>query len=287
MGLVSRVFGGMRTSDLHAWRWEHIDTTAWKTAKIRRPKVRGLTLIELPTPLLPWLQLWWRETGSRKAGPVFPVGRGERAAEHRGHTGYARQLRSALLAAGVTRAELHADDTETKRVDFHSFRRAFTTALMDADVVAQKAMKLAGHTKMETHMRYVDRIRALKTPDAVVPSMGQLEATPQTTKAPKSSDSEALAAGRTGLEPAASGVTGRRYNQLNYHPVSGGGVHTTANGSYNEKVLGVSRRWVRGRRCGVGAEMPRVLGCERGMRSCAGSTGDGVLWRPLSRCLTY
>ena len=28
-------------------------------------------------------------------------------------------------------------------------------------------------------------------------------------------------AGRTGLEPAASGVTGRRYNQLNYRPVSG------------------------------------------------------------------
>ena len=27
-----------------------------------------------------------------------------------------------------------------------------------------------------------------------------------------------LPARRTGLEPAASGVTGRRYNQLNYHP---------------------------------------------------------------------
>ena len=26
-------------------------------------------------------------------------------------------------------------------------------------------------------------------------------------------------AGETGLEPAASGVTGRRYNQLNYSPV--------------------------------------------------------------------
>ena len=25
-------------------------------------------------------------------------------------------------------------------------------------------------------------------------------------------------AGWTGLEPAASGVTGRRYNRLNYHP---------------------------------------------------------------------
>ena len=28
-----------------------------------------------------------------------------------------------------------------------------------------------------------------------------------------------LMAGWTGLEPAASGVTGRRYNQLNYHPI--------------------------------------------------------------------
>ena len=27
-----------------------------------------------------------------------------------------------------------------------------------------------------------------------------------------------ILAGRTGLEPAASGVTGRRYNQLNYRP---------------------------------------------------------------------
>ncbi len=27
-------------------------------------------------------------------------------------------------------------------------------------------------------------------------------------------------AGQTGLEPAAYGVTGRRYNQLNYYPVS-------------------------------------------------------------------
>ncbi len=28
-------------------------------------------------------------------------------------------------------------------------------------------------------------------------------------------------AGATGLEPAASGVTGRRYNQLNYTPARG------------------------------------------------------------------
>ena len=30
---------------------------------------------------------------------------------------------------------------------------------------------------------------------------------------------KAQMAGRTGLEPATSGVTGRRYNQLNYRPI--------------------------------------------------------------------
>ena len=33
-----------------------------------------------------------------------------------------------------------------------------------------------------------------------------------------------ILAGRTGLEPAASGVTGRRYNQLNYRPVTARGT---------------------------------------------------------------
>lgn len=26
MAIVSRTFGGMRTSDLHAWDWSHVDT---------------------------------------------------------------------------------------------------------------------------------------------------------------------------------------------------------------------------------------------------------------------
>lgn len=210
MALVSRVFGGMRTSDLHAWRWEHVDTNGWKTAKIRRPKVRGLSLLEMPAPLLPWLQLWWRETGSRTTGPVFPVGRGDRADEARGHTGYARQLRAALETAGITRAELFADGAESRRVDFHSFRRAYVTALADSGVNAQQAMALAAHTKIETHMRYKDRTRALKTPEAIVPDLGQLEVGAQKTKGSEPKDSEPLEAGRTGLEPAASGVTGQQ-----------------------------------------------------------------------------
>jgi integrase len=99
----------MRTSDLHAWRWEHIDTTGWTMAKIRRPKTRGLSVLQLGEPLREWLKHWWTETGSRRTGAVFSVGRGDRAEEARGHTGYARQLRAALLTAGITRAELHSD----------------------------------------------------------------------------------------------------------------------------------------------------------------------------------
>jgi integrase len=169
MAIVSRVLGGLRTSDLHAWRWEHIDTAGWTTAKIRRPKTRGLSVLELPALLKPWLQRWWRETGSRTAGPVFPVGRGRRPEAARGRTGYAKQLRAALQLAGITRPELFEDTAESRRVDFHSFRRAYATALADAGINAQQAMALAGHTKLETHLRYVDRLRPLATPDGVFP----------------------------------------------------------------------------------------------------------------------
>lgn len=170
MALVSRVFGGMRTSDLHAWRWEHIDTVGWTVAKIRRPKTRGLSVLELPELLKTWLQAWWRETGARTAGPVFPVGRGRNAESARGHTGYAKQIRAGLKLAGVARPELFEDNAESRRVDFHSFRRAYATALAVAGVNAQAAMRLSGHSKMETHMRYVDQTRALVTPDAALPA---------------------------------------------------------------------------------------------------------------------
>ncbi len=55
-------------------------------------------------------------------------------------------------------------------VDFHSFRRAFNTALADAGVNVQKAMKLAGHSNAATHMRYVMASSEMKTiPDAALP----------------------------------------------------------------------------------------------------------------------
>jgi integrase len=40
MALASRTFGGMRTSDLHAWDWSHIDTARWADAHVPRPRRR-------------------------------------------------------------------------------------------------------------------------------------------------------------------------------------------------------------------------------------------------------
>lgn len=196
MALSSRAFGGMRTSDLHAWRWEHIDTREWRTAQVRRPKTKGLALMLLPAVLTPWLREWWASLGRPSSGPVFPVGRGDNATEHRGHTGYARQLRKWLRRAfGIDAVtgqsggrdvwsqvreltprehELLNDVEFTKRLDFHSFRRAYSTALADANVNLQTAMALTGHRKAETHMRYVDKLKRQKplaTPAEVLPKL--------------------------------------------------------------------------------------------------------------------
>lgn len=168
MALVSRTFGGLRTSDLHAWRWEHVDTATWSTAQIRRPKTKGMSFQEIPELLRFWLKRWHLENEKPTSGPVFPVGRGERAEQHRSHTGYARQLRAALWLAGVRRPELHESGELSKRVDFHSFRRAFATAIADSGLNAQTAMRLAGHAKLETHLRYVSQLKRLAAPDGVL-----------------------------------------------------------------------------------------------------------------------
>ncbi len=57
-------------------------------------------------------------------------------------------------------------------MDFHSFRRAFSTALADAGVNAQQAMKLTGHADPRAHTRYImnkDQPRTI--PEAALPQL--------------------------------------------------------------------------------------------------------------------
>lgn len=230
MALASRSFGGMRTSDLHAWDWSHIDVDTWATAEVYRPKTDGapgdsvLERLVIPEVLVGPLEAWWsRQGGKRRFGPVFPVRAGARAGERQTKRSHARELRAALWGAGIHRPlpgfqeafaaieparrrvrqleakgegrelyraalqalsaavdaaqaldALQAGTTRFRRLDFHSFRRAYNTALGAAGVNVQQAMALAGHKDPRTHMRYVElaQVGALEAPAAALPRLG-------------------------------------------------------------------------------------------------------------------
>lgn len=136
LALCARCLGGMRTSDVHAWRWEHIDTRHWEKAVVPRPKTMGgreamgagdettdegeiiedtaLGETESGHILEPYtlpegyfvehLRAWWGEHGMPQTGPVFPVRSGARVGQHkRPRTSYAEALRDALWEARVVR----------------------------------------------------------------------------------------------------------------------------------------------------------------------------------------
>lgn len=180
MAIASRAFGGMRTSDLRAWQWGHVDLAGWQHADVPRPKTTKrsrrtpgepaymLERLELPPAVATELERWWVAAGRPAAGPVFPMPAARKS--------YAAELRAALLAAGVDRHELHHSTTTTKRVDFHSFRRSWATAIGAAGLNAQTAMKVTGHRQLSTHMRYV-RPEAITIPSAAIPAWGTPKAT--------------------------------------------------------------------------------------------------------------
>jgi integrase len=135
------------------------------------PRARaGRTTVALPDVLVPILRAWWDSHGRPVTGPVFPCRRGARAGQRKGKgISYASALRDALWAARIVRPlpgfERAASDAERRKLcliqsgssqlrplDFHSFRRAYNTALADANVNVQTAMRLAGHRNASTHM---------------------------------------------------------------------------------------------------------------------------------------
>jgi integrase len=171
MALVSRTLGGLRTSELHGLDWRHLDLEGWATADIHRPKTQTRTLLAIPEVLVGPLRLWWLQQAAPKAGPVFP----DRSGGRHGKRSWARELRRSLWMAEIwrdpvkSRCALQSDTAETRRADFHSFRRAYNTGLAAAGVNVQQAMKLAGHRNPATHMRYVALTEALAVPEGALP----------------------------------------------------------------------------------------------------------------------
>ncbi len=204
LSLVARCEGGMRTGDLHTWDWTMIDRVAFEQCTIPRAKTQAPQVLAIPPALAPFLRAWWERAGKPESGPVFPARVGKRAGlPKRPDSSYAERLRRALFRAGVVRmlpvqvpatrpgtrtdlgksAEvlqlspnpgdpLYFETATTLPVDFHSFRRAFNTALAGAGVNVQRAMHLAGHSDAKTHMRYVIQVPAMRViPPEALPQL--------------------------------------------------------------------------------------------------------------------
>lgn len=215
LALSARCLGGMRTSDLHAWRWDHIDTLGWHEAKVPRPKTQGpavfdeadgfvLEPYELPHAFGPYLYAWWQASGCPSEGPVFPVRRGPRAGEHKlPKSNYSEELRDALWAAGVVRPqpgyELARPEERRQHcalqsgiagkracVDFHSFRRAFVTATTNQKGLSfQESMRLADHSDPTTHMKYMRDENRRVIPGGALPTLPELTVARVATPEPK------------------------------------------------------------------------------------------------------
>lgn len=177
MCLVSRALGGMRTSDLHAWDWVHVDTEGWASAEVPRPKTKSATRLVLPDVLVAVLRAWWFASHCPTHGPVFPRRSGPAKGQRQGKRSHVRELRRALWDAGVRRGEtletdpLQTDTPYSRRVDFHGFRRAYATGLARAGVNNQMAMALAGHSSAQTHQRYVRLVETLEAPAEALPAV--------------------------------------------------------------------------------------------------------------------
>ena len=70
------------------------------------------------------------------------------------------------------RDPLYYETASTLPVDFHSFRRAFASALAEAGVHVQHAMHLTAHSDPRVHARYVMDTVAMRTiPEAALPRL--------------------------------------------------------------------------------------------------------------------
>lgn len=182
LAIGARTIGGQRTSDLIRADWLNFDLPAFTRGIVVSSKTKKPRPLIIPEEVRPLLIDWWRRSGSTTHGPVFPVLRGPRLGQRRRERGvsFAARLRAACRAAGLTRPGLYEETDYTLPADFHSFRRAFVTALRRAGVPADVAMKLSGHSSREIHEIYVGDDPAFQAmPANAIPRLPTLSLTTQ------------------------------------------------------------------------------------------------------------
>jgi len=239
LALTARTEGGMRTAELVRWDWAMLDLDGFTACTIARAKTGDVQRLEIPEVLRPFLRGWWERAGRPTSGPVFPVRRGKHTGQSRTGRGvsFAGRLRRELFKAGVMRHPpvtgpdgkaapaprdpIYFDTPVSRRVDFHSFRRAYNTALAGAGVNVQTAMALASHADPRVHQRYVMQGEAAKPVPAAAlpvldPGLAARLLSPAVTYGARNDVSnvvqlhDSLGERDTGLEPATFGLGSRR-----------------------------------------------------------------------------
>ena len=189
MATLAPCDGGMRTSDLNAWVWPHIDLDVFATCTVPRSKTAAPEVLEIPEVLRPFLLRWWEEAGKPTTGPVFPARRGRKRGSAGGlrGTSYADRLRRdasqgwryrlspvevpargqgyarstlgrtvGTMPAPARRPALLDDRDVSALSTFNSFRRVFNTALCGCGRQRPTGDE-AGEALRVSHMRYVGR----------------------------------------------------------------------------------------------------------------------------------
>ena len=237
MALLARTFGGLRTGDLHSLRWEGFDLPSapgeadgFTRGIAPRQKTRRPQRLSLPEAGAWGLWTWWNGQGSPRTGLVFPSRRGDRIGEQKTKVSHARAFRRDLRRAwGIERWDpqkaafvparppterertVLEGDAYTLPVDWHSWRRAYSQALADANVNAQDASALAGHASLAAHARYLARSeRQVSAPDQAMPQIF-MNAGVQSAAQTKS---PAVEGARLSIEQETSGADGTRTRGL-------------------------------------------------------------------------
>lgn len=160
-------YSGLRASELAALTPRELDLEA--TPPHVRPlagevKARRDEPLPLPADLVEALKAYLAGRDPRQ--PIWPG----RWAERRGQ--------SAWLRRDLARAGIPARDDRGRNVTFHSFRRRFTSKLIDAGVDINRVKRLSRHKDLDTTLTYYT--------DADLPSLGEaVERIPKLPPKPK------------------------------------------------------------------------------------------------------
>lgn len=198
------IYTAARRGEIEALEWTDVDlrvntihihrSTDRETGEVRSTKTGETRRIKIEPALLPMLHML-RNASTSKTGRIMQLPQAEDLAAY---------LRVCLIRAGVTRAELFANDKTRAPITFHDLRATGITwrAIRGDDPI--KIQRFAGHTTLATTQRYIREAESVDvSPDAVFPPLPEILATLLADKKEETpgtlSDSEGLAGDPNGI----------------------------------------------------------------------------------------